>query len=400
MPSNSVLGKLSAVAVICFWILVGCEGEQDSERLAEAIDLGRENVVVLEISSDQEKVLFEPGEVWQFTANATREDGTQFDASNMVKWKLTPADAGSISDVGVLTAADVSGEQVASVTVEWAQLHASSDITISDAELIVIAISAASNPLAECLTTPLSAVGQYTDGSERVLTDLTWLVDSPDLARVDDSDLIALTSGTFNLSASRGDVTSESLPIVATDSLAAINLSETSPVTAKVDELLQISATGIFSDSSETPDIGAATNWSNSNTSVLSISDDGELLGIAAGDATVTATCGGLEEMLLVTVIDVTDIRIVDPEDNDMAAGETRQLELYKEFSDGSLGTDDIADDSDVIWDIETGEEIASISEDGEVTLASDISNYEDSFIRIFAEFDDFEDTLTIRLDD
>ena len=378
-------------------LLVACGGEEESKDLLEALEVGRENVVFLQIISDQDKTLFESQENWQFSAIATRDDGTEFDVSEKVDWSVSDNAIASIDDTGDFQAAAVVGQPEVDVRGSWAHLTSYLAVTVSDAQLVAIDISAKDKPLDECLATDLLADGQYSDGTTRALTGLNWSVSDASVAKIDGDSLVSFISGNVDVMANSGNVQSEPLTIFISDTLDAINLNNGTVLNTSKGETVQLQAIGSYS--SGQMDINPSTRWSSAIETVARVDDTGLLETLSTGATIITASCGGLEQKLSVLVVDVADIRIDDPDDDDMKAGESRQLELYKVFSDGSEGTEDIADDEDVFWGVETGSEIATISDDGEVTLSDDISNYEDSFIRIFAEFEEFEDTQTIRLD-
>jgi len=378
--------------------LLACGGADESEALQEAIDVGSEQVVSIQVTSPEDKTLFEVAEQWPFMATAVRADNSTFDATERVAWSTSDNTIARIDSSGLLTAGMVDGSLDTAVTARWAHLNSEVGITVSSAELVAIETSVASNPLNECLATTLQASGIYSDGSRRPVSDISWSVSDSGIGRTDGNTLIALSSGTVNVVASREGLTSPPLPVVITDALTGLSFNEGTAINARLGESQQLQVLGTYATTEA--DITTATAFSSANTTIAEVSDTGLLQALAAGDTSIKAECGGLDETLLVAVVDVAGITIVDVEDDDLEAGESRQLELFKVFSDGSVGTEDLAEDDEVVWDIDSGDEVASISAEGEVTLADDISSFEDTFIRVFAEYKGFEDTLVIRLED
>ena len=88
-------------------------------------------------------------------------------------------------------------------------------------------------------------------------------------------------------------------------------------------------------------------------------------------------------------------IVIVDPEpDLELVEGETRQLELYKTYSNDDVDTEDIADEAS--WSIVQGQSIANIDEDGELTMSDNFSGYNSDEIRVEAEYLEFTDEIEL----
>lgn len=383
------------LGVCCF--LVACEGAQESEELSEAIEVGEERVVSLQVQSQDGKTLFEPNEQWDFSVTATRVDGSSFDASERVNWSTGDNNIASISSVGKLTTKNVAGVRFTNVNTRWAHLVSNLEIRVSDADIVSISVAARDNPVDECRSSRLIATGNFSDGSTRPLNDVNWAASNAAVGRIRGDTFIALASGNAEIVATRAAVSSSALSVVVNDALSAIRFSSGSQLNARLGESLQLQTFGAYPTGEA--DITLATSWESADPNIIEVSEEGILQANGSGNSSLTAECGGLIESLQVAVIESTDISIVDSEDTDMEAGESRQLELFRVFSDGSLGSDDLADDDKVVWDIDSGAEVAVISRDGEVTLGDDISNFEDSFIRVFAEFEGFEDTLVIRLD-
>lgn len=115
------------------------------------------------------------------------------------------------------------------------------------------------------------------------------------------------------------------------------------PVVVPVGGAAQLRATGLL-ESRESVDLTALVKWQSADDDVVSVRNgldrEGELEGIAAGAAAVTARYDGIRSPgVTVTVTDAALLRLtVSPDDVVAVAGETVQLSASAGFSDGSSG--------------------------------------------------------------
>ena len=399
MNSKSSAGLKLFGLVLSATLFVGCEGEEEGDDLRGAVNAGAEEVISIEVASP-DKTRFEPGETWQLAATATRKDETTFDVTGQVSWSTSDGQLATVNGSGLFkagTAEAIEGSPEVVITANWAGFSDTTNVIVSDAQLVSISVNIADNPVDECRSTTLSAAGQYDDGLEpRPLetSDLTWNVSDGNLARVDSESgtVVTMGSGSVQVTANRGSVSSTAADLTITDSLTEITFTDGTDQTVGLNSSKQLTTTGNYGGTST--DITSATSWSvESNPTAITLSEAGVVRGNTAGQsATVSASCGGLNSTATIEVIGVTGIQIISPSSDRLEPGDEIQLELYRVF--GRLGPDnnDIAEDDDVRWWIEDdeGDDIATINSDtGELTMAESFEGYDRSSITVNAEFTD-----------
>lgn len=381
-------------------LLSACDNETEVQKLSEAIEVGALNLTAIALSSTQNKLIFEPGESWPLVATGTQSNATTVDVSTSVRWSTNDASLATINASGQLTTKAFTGNHTLQVTASWGPYTDTMDVTLSDATLVSLAI--ASDPVEpdECLPASLQATGTYSDASERPLTDVTWSVDDANLASISGNRLIPHTSGVVTLTGTRRDVSSDPLAITVVDSLVDLQTDPATSVSVRSGSTVQVDALGDFTGGAAGENISEATRWTSSDSTVASVSEAGLVTTTStAGEATITAGCGGLEDTLTVKSLNATDVRIVDPSTDRLRPGETRQLELYEVLSDNSQSTEDLAENEDVIWQLEVGSEVATVDAKGLITMKSSFGSYTGTYLQIRVDYQSFDDEIEIFLD-
>ncbi|GAA3949695.1 Ig-like domain-containing protein [Allohahella marinimesophila] len=372
---NSRLCRRLGLAIFTALAISACSGEDESESLERAVVIARENVASIAVQSANDKRIFAPGENWDFSVVATRADGTTFDATSRVDWRSSDTSVARING-GQFNAGAVTGVSPVIISADWAQFSASLEVNVSDAALVSITTSLASqDPVNECLPTSASAVGNYSDGTVRPLNGLGWTSTAPDIARIDDSgNILTLNAGASDITASLGGVVSQPAPLNVSDTLSGITVSGedggTGSTTVQVGGAASLAATGIYSNGTPAQTITPAVNWSSANDAAVRVDAAGRLSGVAPGSAEITASCGGLDGTISANAIGINDIVIVNPRTGNLVAGDRVELELYGVLSNGERGTVDFADGDErdeITWQIprDEGDTIATIDGDG-----------------------------------
>lgn len=380
-------------------LLSACDNEEAARELSEAIDASDRQIISVALTSDDDKLIFEPGETWEFTATGTASDGRTSQLDEIVRWSVSPAGLATIDRDGTLTTLAVTGSQTLTVALEWAQFRESLEVTLSDAALTALDIVATPNPVDECRTSNLSASGLFEDGSERPVRGVTWSVDDSTLTRISGDTLLASDAGTLTLDGTKEGVTAPSLPVSITDSLTTLALAQGASLSLKVGATASLTTEADFTDGDTGVNINTASRWSSSATSVASVDEQGVVRAASLGSAIVTATCGGLSTDIAIEVLAVQDIRIKNPSSERLRPGDTRTLQLVEVLSDGSEGTENLAAADDVLWRVTEGETIATIDEEGKLTMAESFTGYEATFIEIRADYNGNDDTLTLLIE-
>ena len=269
--------------------LVGCTG--DADEFLQAIELAQLQIQSLEISSLRNRS--QRGESLNYSAQAVLAAGNS-DFTSRVDWGTSNPAVASITSAGVVSAL-TSGE--VQITARFGNLLASSVLTINDATLQQLALTAGST-VDVCKASQLGATGSYSDGSSREIRDLVdWSVNAGSSASIENS---GATKGTI-LATDPKQVTvtlnKESLSRAALvsvlDTLSSISVTANTSGDLAVNAERQYTATGSYTGGAGNVEITNNVNWASSVSSVASISASGLLKGLSIGSTTVTASCGG-----------------------------------------------------------------------------------------------------------
>ncbi|OZG71585.1 hypothetical protein BTA51_20090 [Hahella sp. CCB-MM4] len=391
-------GVLSSAVFSSALLLGACDNQQEAEKLGEAIDVAEKEIVSISLSSKSDKDIFEPGETWQFTATGTTSRDKELDISDDVTWSLSDSSHASFDGDGTLTAKNFTGLHNVTAKIKWGQFEDSMDITLSDAALTALSVSVNPNPLDECRSAILSATGTYEDGSMRDMSGVVYASNDTTKATVSGESLITHDSGSINVTGSKSGITSAVEPVTISETLAALTISQGSTASIRTGSTLSLSSKGDYTGGSSGVSITNATSWESSKTDIATVSDSGKVTAKTVGETTITASCGGLDDTIEVSVLNVTGIVIVSPTSDELDPGDTVQLKLYEELSDGSRATEDLADEDKVIWVITVGGDVASINSDGKVTMDDSFDDYSQNYIRITADYGEYDDEIELFL--
>jgi uncharacterized protein YjdB len=284
------------------------------------------------------------GTTVQFSAQGAYSDGSEQDISSLVTWASSSTSVASVSNAtGTrgLASAVAPGTTTISATLDG--VTASTALTVSNATLTQIVITAPSNVVPKGGTLQLSATGFYSDGSQQDLTtQVTWTSTS-EVSVSNAAGTAGLATGlsagattvTATLSGISGmfalDVTSATLTSIAvTPTVASLAAGTT----------LQLDAVGTYSDNS-TEDLTSSVSWKSSSTATATVSNaalsEGLVKAVAVGTATITASLDGVSGTMTVAVTSATLQSIsVSPPTKTIGKGTTTQLHASGLYSDGS----------------------------------------------------------------
>lgn len=189
--------------------------------------------------------------------------------------------------------------------------------------------------------------------------EIKWVSSDPEVVSVENGKLIALSVGEATITASHGDA-SDSVVVttymeVKSFDLAATELWVVSKTTEQL-SILNISPAGVTDNFT----------WSSSDTSILTVDDNGTIYGLAPGDATVTVTSGsGVSRECLVHVcypVAAIEFAVVK---HSMLNCERVQL-----YANVTTRTDNIV--NKLVTFASTDESIATVDENGLVTAVGE----------------------------
>jgi trimeric autotransporter adhesin len=221
-------------------------------------------------------------------------------------------------------------------------------VTVTASPLMSITLSPL-NSLAPLGTSPqFMATGTYMNGTSADITnDVTWASSMMGVATISNAmgsagRVTTLTKGTTSISATLGGVMAATNLTVTDATLASITITPANIKIAKTTKL-QLQAIGTFTDMS-TVDLTTSATWGTGVTATATVSnapgEQGQVLGVAAGMTTVTATSGAIVGS---TPIEVTNAVItamtVNPAGPSVAAGFSQQFTATGTFTEGSTVT-------------------------------------------------------------
>ncbi len=145
------------------------------------------------------------GKTRQLTATGVYEDGSLADLTSTATWGTADAALATVSTQGLVTA---KGEGMVAVTATSGTKTGTSQLTVTQAELVSIAFTPASPNVTKGGTLQMLATGTYTDSSTKDVTALAaWSTDDPLVATVSPTgEVSGVELGTCSLKAQLGTV--------------------------------------------------------------------------------------------------------------------------------------------------------------------------------------------------
>ncbi len=173
---------------------------------------------------------------------------------------------------------------------------------------------------------------------------VTWQTSQPSVATVDSQGMVtAVGQGVTQISATYEGVTGATPVTVGGPALLSITInppnqsSSSSSFALPLGETEQLAATGNFSDGS-TQDLTQSATWSSSEPATVKVSAQGVVTGVGVGVVQVSATYQGVTGSASITVGRSALVAItVSPSQSSLPLGESEQLTVTGNFSDGNV---------------------------------------------------------------
>ncbi len=226
--------------------------------------------------------------------------------------------------------------------------------------LVQIQINPTGASIAKGTTQQLTATGIYSDDSTSDLSAMVaWSSSDPTKAGVGATGLASgVDVGSVTINAQLGSVMGTTTLSVTAATLVAVDVTPATTTIAPGTSV-QLSATGTFSDAT-TQDLTATATWSSSAEGVATVASGGLATGVSGGDATISASFGGLTGSAHLTVSSATLVSLaISPTDVTIAKGTTTAFTATGTFSDNS--TQDLT--SQVTW-ASADPDVASVSDE------------------------------------
>src|SRR6185437_8789470 len=231
----------------------------------------------------------------QLNATPRDADGNAL-TGRTITWSSSNSSVASVSSSG-----SVSGlaQGTAVITATSEGISSTADITVSPLEPDTVVVSPTALSIQPKQTAQLSASVRNSEG-QSMSTTVSWSSGDPSLATVSGTGLVTgVSTGTTTVTASAGKKKTK-IKVTVAGVLAASVAIAPSSVSLTQGATAQLSTT--VKDTSGNVLTGMIVTWSSSNTNVATVSSSGLVTALAAGNATITATAGGVSATASVAV--------------------------------------------------------------------------------------------------
>ena len=206
----------------------------------------------------------------------------------------------------------------------------------ADPRLVSIAISPGGGTVSKGDTLQFVATGTFADGSQTLLTSVTWTSSDLSVATISGTGLATgVSSGNSSIQVYSGSVQAS---VTLTVTAAAVRSITVSPADRSVvaGGNQQFTATGKLSDGS-IQNITNSVTWASSNTTTAMITSSGLAFGLQQGTTSISATLGSVSGSTSLSVTAATLVSIaVTVANASVALGNTLQFEATGTFSNNS----------------------------------------------------------------
>jgi uncharacterized protein YjdB len=282
------------------------------------------------------------GTTEQFTATGTFTDGSTQNLTSTAAWSSDTISTATIDSAGLAQSVGVGS---ANITATSGTVSGSTELTVTSALLVSIAINPQTATVALGSTQQFTATGTFTDGTTQDLTQSgQWSSSAPTVATISNSAGTAglastLGTGTTTIGIISGTISATATLVVNPAALVSIAINPQNPTIA-LGTTQQFTATGTYSDGS-TQDLTTVVTWSSSLSSVAIISNAVGSNGLATsagqGMSTITATSGSISSSTTITVGSATLVSIaITPASASISVGTTQQFTATGTYTDGS----------------------------------------------------------------
>ena len=239
------------------------------------------------------------GTTQQFTATGTYSNGSTQNLTSTATWGSSAPGVATITAGGL-----ASGRAAGSTTITAASGAVQGTTTLKVTPVLVsIAVTPANPSIAAGNTQQFTATGTYSDGSTQNLTSTaTWSSSAPGVATIAAGGLAkGVTKGTTTISATLSSITGSTTLTVTAPVLVSMAVT---PANASIfrGQKQQFTATGTYSDGSM-QNLTSTVTWSSSVPGVATISTTGLAKAVKAGETTIEAALGAIEDSTTLTVL-------------------------------------------------------------------------------------------------
>jgi trimeric autotransporter adhesin len=237
----------------------------------------------------------------QFNATGTYTDNSTQNLTTLVTWSSSDISVASISNAsnsnGLATALS---QGSATITAALGSATGSTNLTVTPATLVSIAVIPANLSIANGTSQQFAAIGSYTDNSTQPLTtSVTWSSSAAAIASISNASgsnglATSASQGTATITAALGALSGSAGLTVTPATLVSIAVTPAAPSIIN-GTTQQFTATGIYTDNSM-QNLTASATWASSATTIAAVSNAAGSSGLAtaagAGVTSISAAVG------------------------------------------------------------------------------------------------------------
>jgi uncharacterized protein YjdB len=217
----------------------------------------------------------------QFTATGIFSDNSTLDLTSQVIWSSSAAAVALVSSTGMATAFSFG---TANITANFQGATGSATLTVTSATLVSISITP-SNPIVPPHTrVPMTAMGNFSDGSTVQLAGVTWYTNTGRYATISSSGVVRTKKASNQpvvIYAKLNGIIGQNSLTVTSMAIQSLQLTPANPMLA-AGTTLQFKLIGTFSDGVTTVDLSKSARWQTSNYKDAVISSSGLATGVSS----------------------------------------------------------------------------------------------------------------------
>lgn len=280
-------------------IIRATKADVDSNELVLTVT----NAVLESIQVTPAQVSVAYGNSQQLIAIGSYSDNTTVNITSSVSWLPADPEVATVTPFGLLVSLGIGTTRV---TASDSYITSNSvEVTVTDAVLESIQLTPSPVSVAVGYTQQLVAMGIYSDNTTAdISSSVSWVPADPEVATVTPAGLLeGLGIGTTRVTASKSDITSNTVEATVTDAVLESIQVTPSPVSVAAGHTQQLVAMGIYSNNT-TADISSSVFWIPANTEVATVTQAGLLVGFKVDTTEITAYKDNISATVNVSVTD------------------------------------------------------------------------------------------------
>jgi len=272
----------------------------------------------------------------QLSVTGIYSDNSTESVDGQVSWSSANNATASVSNAGVVTA---NAAGTVDITATLGAISSNIAVTVSQATLQSISVSAAVSQVAAGLSAQFSAAGLYSDGTQQNLSDqVVWSVSDLSKATIDAATglLTGQQAGSLTVTAAKEGLSGSLAFTISPASLESLQVTPPGLSLAKGTSQ-GVTVTAIFSDDSN-QDVSDQVSWASTADSLVIVSGSSLVEALDQGSATLTASLAGVDVNLAVTVTSAELVSLsLTPVNTTVPLGVSQQYVAQGTFTDGSV---------------------------------------------------------------